>query len=538
MKRLWPAPLLLTALLAGGCASTSYLAKVNDEKITGTDLKDEFQRRHGGHQKFLMGESETRQFLNVVIDEKLLMQEAYRLDLESLPPIQTAVEDFASNRAADHLMKVEIEDRANPTPEQVREVWEKETTLFYQGRQIVTDTKQEADEIYMQLLFGADFDQLARACSIVPSWIQGGRLSWAGWGSMDPAWEKVVFALAPGETSEVFESPKGWEIFQLEQIQGAERPDFAQASKRIEGILKTRMLAQRKRELSEYLWKKYDAKQVLPYLGPQELVDAMAKAPDSPIATWKGGSLGVKEFVSGLDRKDFAGLPPGRYEAEMEKQLRQTVNAPLAVLEGRARGYEKIPSVEEATRQRQDELMERALYADYILKDVTVSDAEIQKYYDEHKTEFMTPEKRRVSQIVVPSQADAEAIEKEIAGGASFEALVSRSTDADSARKKGDLGWITAKDAKGEFESVFTLASDQVSAPIPSKFGFHLIKVTDIIPPKPMPFEEAKSQIKEKLLEHKKREQRNIWVQKLRQAGAIEINNAGITAFVKANSPS
>jgi parvulin-like peptidyl-prolyl isomerase len=538
MKNPWSAPLLLTALLATGCASTSYLAKVNDDKITGTDLKDEFQRKHGGHQKFLLGESETRQFLNVVIDEKLLMQESYRLDLESIPAIRKSIEEYASNRAADHLLKVEIEDKANPTPEQVKEVWETETTLFYQGRQIVSDTKREADEVYMKLLFGGDFEQLARACSIVPSWIQGGRLSWAGWGSMEPSWEKVVHSLAPGETSEVFEGQKGWEIFQLEQIEGAERPDFAQASKRIEGILKSRMLKQRKQELSDYLWTKYHAKQVLPHLGLRELADAMNKNPDGPIATWDGGSLSVKQFVSGLERKDFEGLPPGRAEGELEKQLRQTVNEPLTVLEARARGYEKIPSVEEATRVRQEDLMENALYADYITKDVAVSDSEIQAYYDAHKADFMTPEKRRVSQIVVPTKEDAEAIRKAIADGQAFESLVSRSTDADSAKKKGDLGWITAKDAKGEFDAVFTLAGDQVSAPIPSKFGFHLIKVTEIVPPKPMSFDQARPQIREKLIDQKKREQRKVWIQKLRQAATIEINNAGITAFVKANSPS
>ncbi len=539
MSRPARAVLLISTLFAGGCASTSYLAKINDEKITGTELKEEFTRRHGGHQKFLVaGEKEVNDFLNIVIDWRLLVQESYRLDLENLPEVRRAVAEYSDRKAADYLVKVEIDEKARPTPEQIREVWELETTRLYKARQIVVDTRAEAEGVHMQLLFGGDFETLARRCSIDASRIYGGRLPFVGWGAMDPAWERVVFSMGPGETSAVFATPEGWEIVELLSVEVVEKPYFAKASPRIEAILKKRTLEERKREFSEFLWTKYQARQTDVDLGPEGLHEAITKTPDAPLATWDGGRLTVKEFAQGLEWSRFAGLLPGRFRAEIELQRRQTVNGPLTVLEARARGYEKVPEVAEAVRRYQDDMMEGALYSDYILKGVTVTDEEARRYYEEHPSEFAAPEKRRVSHIVVPTREEAEAIRKEIAEGQRFEQLVARSTDVESAKRGGDLGWITKKDAKGEFEAVFSLAEAEVSAPIQSKYGFHLLHVTEIVPEQPLSFEEAKERVRAKLLEQKQREKRKLWVQRLREASRIEFNNAGIRAFVKANSAS
>lgn len=538
MRRIFSVPLLLSALLAGGCASTSYLAKVNDATITGADVQEEFTRRHGGHKKFLAGTREVTEFLNIMIDWRLLVQESYRLDLESQPEIKKSVEDYSARKSAEYLVKVEIEEKAKPTPEEVKRIWEQETIKLRQARQIVLDTRAEAEEVYLQLLYGGDFDTLARECSIAPSRVHGGKLPYVGWGAMDPAWEAAVFPLSPGETTGVFETPEGWQIVQLVAVDVVELPDFGRATSRIEAILKKRMTEQRRHDFSEYLWTKYHARRTIEDLGPENLHAVMTKTPDATIATWDGGSLKASDFLRGLDWNDFAGLFPGRFQVEMEKQLRQTVNAPLSVLEARARGYEKVPEVAQAVKRYQDDMVEMVLYVDYIAKGVTVTDEEVRAYYDAHRTEMAAPEKRRVAHIVVPTREEAEAIQKAIAEGEKFETLVARSTDIESAKKGGDLGWVTRQDAKGEFEAVFSMTEGEVSAPMQSKYGFHLVKVTEVVSGQPLDFDEAKDKIRKKLLEDKQREKRKVWVQRLRQESTIEINKAGINAFVKANEAS
>ena len=80
--------LFLTLL---GCTTatprTTYLAKVNQDLITFEDLKSEFKKRHGGHERFLTREVEIKKFLDRTIEHQLLLQEAYRLDLQDDPEI-------------------------------------------------------------------------------------------------------------------------------------------------------------------------------------------------------------------------------------------------------------------------------------------------------------------------------------------------------------------------------------------------------------------------------------------------------------------
>jgi len=536
MRFLRQAVLVLPLLLPAGCASTAYLAKVNDQPITGPELNQEFVRLHGGHAKFLGGESETRQFLDLVIDQDLLVQEAYRLELENIPAIESAVKEYEGRKASEYFVKVEILQKSSPTPEQVRGAWERETSELYLARQIVLDTRAEAETVYLQLLFGGDFDLLARQCSIAPSRVQGGRLPPIGWGTKDAAWEDAVFPLAPGETGAPFSTPEGWQIVELVSVEAVEKADFTKSTPRIQAILAKRMTEERRHEISDFLWKKYNVRQSDIGLDSDSLRAAVTKTPDATLVTWGGGRLTVKEFLSAVDWSALPADFPGRFEAQMEVQLRQIVNGPLVLLEARARGYEKVPEVAQAVRRYQEDLMERALYADYIFKGITVTDQEVRQYYDSHKADYIAPEKRRVAHIVVPTREEAEEIEKAIDEGEAFEKLVARSSDTESARKMGDLGWVTRKDAVGELEAVFSVEEGKVSKPIGSKYGYHVFLVRKIVTGEPYEFDEAKDRVRKRLTERKEREKRALWVQKLRETSKIEINNAGIRAFVKANA--
>ena len=530
----------LAALVAGvsACASPTYLARVNEQPVTGKDVKDEFTAAHSGHASFLASEVEVRKFLDLVVDDKLLVQEAYRLELDKQPDIRAAVDEYAGKLGSEYFVKKEIDEKGKATPEEIKAAWEANTSRVYRARQIVVDTRSEAESVYLELLRGADFEAEARACSISGSRIYGGNLPYLGWGALDPKWEEAVFPMQPGELSAPFETPDGWEIVQLVEIQGGERPELSKVMLRIDGILKRRKLAALKQATTEMLWTKYHVKKTDVDLGPEGLHEALSKTPDAKIASWDGGSLTFKDFSKEVDWNEVAGLLPGRFRSRMEVELRRQVNEPLARLEAKERHYEKVPEVADPVRRYQEGLMQRALYADFVLKKVTVTDADMKAWYDAHAKQLVEPEKRRVSQIVLASKDDAVAVRKEISdGGKPFEMMVTtKSTDTGSKSKMGDLGWVKKTDAKGEFESVFQLAEGEVSQPLESKFGWHLMKVNKIQPEKPLDYEEAKEQIRKAVLEQKQREARAVWVKKLRDDASIKISNSGIRAFVKENA--
>jgi peptidyl-prolyl cis-trans isomerase D len=125
---------------------------------------------------------------------------------------------------------------------------------------------------------------------------------------------------------------------------------------------------------------------------------------------------------------------------------------------------------------------------------IVVDDSELRRVYETREANFVTPEQRQVSHILLNLGVDAseeatrEAEEKlvdigrQIEAGASFEELAKQhSEDPGTARNGGALGFIGKGVMDPDFETAaFALDKDEVSKPVKSRFGLHLIKVTEI----------------------------------------------------------
>lgn len=107
--------------------------------------------------------------------------------------------------------------------------------------------------------------------------------------------------------------------------------------------------------------------------------------------------------------------------------------------------------------------------------DVEVTDEEIQTYYDQASKEL------NGRHILVADEATAnEVIEKLNAGGDFAKLATEYSSDTGSAAKGGDLGWFTVGTMVQPFnDAAYKLAKDEISAPVQSEFGFHIIQVLD-----------------------------------------------------------
>jgi len=86
----------------------------------------------------------------------------------------------------------------------------------------------------------------------------------------------------------------------------------------------------------------------------------------------------------------------------------------------------------------------------------------------------------RASHILVGSRTEADKLLNKLKAGAKFEDLARKHSTCPSGRKGGDLGYFKRGMMVREFETAaFTLGPGDVSTPIQTQFGFHLIKVVD-----------------------------------------------------------
>jgi peptidyl-prolyl cis-trans isomerase D len=128
----------------------------------------------------------------------------------------------------------------------------------------------------------------------------------------------------------------------------------------------------------------------------------------------------------------------------------------------------------------------------YTITDTTpISDAELQAYIAKHPDDFKRPAVAYVRFISVPrlpSAADSAAarahvarVRSELARGAKFEDVARReSSDSTSGQRGGDLGWMKRNDSSlvaPFMQAVRSLKPGQLSAPVPTQFGYHLIRI-------------------------------------------------------------
>lgn len=169
--------------------------------------------------------------------------------------------------------------------------------------------------------------------------------------------------------------------------------------------------------------------------------------------------------------------------------------------------YEQNPQAFSRPEQVSVEYLE--LSVDELASGVTLDESELRSYYDEHRNSYSKPEQRRASHILVTVDADADdaAVEearnraedlvKRIRAGESFADLAREySGDSGSAKEGGDLGLFGKGVMEPAFETAaFAMAEGEVSDPVRTDFGFHIIKVAEIKPGTTPSFEEIHEQL-------------------------------------------
>lgn len=510
------------------------VAAVNGDPITIRDLRSQFKNRHGGHAKFLGGEEELRTFLGIAIEDRLLLQEAYEIGLDSDPAVKIEADAFEDGKAADFFVTTEVEKKSVPTTEEIREVWQKYGDFLVQIREIGVRTRVEADEIRNGLLHGADVEKLARTCSLLKTRQRGG-LRMAGWGNGDPAREAVILALDAGDVSQVLEIDGGFEVLVVEGRVDAMRPEFETVREAIGAILGARKKEAREKAISAEVWQKYHAVVVTDTSLPAFRA-TFESNPETVVAKWDGGQLKAGQVMSRSELTSLADMLPAAARLQVESRIRATSNSLLFALEARARKLNEAPEVAGPSNDFREKLMLDALYGEHILKGFKLADGEVRAYYDEHKTDFSEPEKRLLAQILMPSESGAKAIEAQLAKGADFAQLAkSKSLDITTAPAGGELGWVAADHVPPTFKAVLQLGKGKVAKSVQTSAGWHLIRVNDIQPKRQLSFDESKERAATTVSELKKRELRKAWLTKLNAAAKIEINDAAIREFVKEN---
>jgi len=166
---------------------------------------------------------------------------------------------------------------------------------------------------------------------------------------------------------------------------------------------------------------------------------------------------------------------------------------------------------------------------------ITVSDADSKNYYDNNIDSFKQPEQVCASHILIKVDPEAEEskkaeagkkiekIQKKLKKGEDFGTLAKEFSTCPSSEKGGDLGCFGRGQMVKPFEeTAFSLKPGKASGIVETRFGYHLIKVTEKKPASTLTYAEVKDRLQQYLKQEKTQEELSVYVEKLKEKAKVE----------------
>lgn len=179
--------------------------------------------------------------------------------------------------------------------------------------------------------------------------------------------------------------------------------------------------------------------------------------------------------------------------------LRGMVSEKLIVTEAKKSGFDKSAEVKKRLEQLQNQVVMQAFMENKAKSLVT--DEQLKKAYDAKIVGLKDQEELKARHILVKEEDEAKKLSKEIKKGGDFDKLAKeKSIDKATGAKGGDLGWFTKDKMVPEFaDAAFKLKAGEVSEPVKSSFGWHIIKAEERRKVTPPSFEEMQESLRAEL---------------------------------------
>jgi peptidyl-prolyl cis-trans isomerase C len=256
---------------------------VGSKNIKKAELKEDIE-----HIRNEMGISDQemepgiRSIINTIVEKYLILEYGKKMDIEIsddelTSSIKELMKDYPEEAFKDMLLKgsvdydswkedfrrkMLIEKITQKAIGDVTPITFDETQTYYNShkgefrhlqrvrlRQIVVQTREEAEKILSRLAAGEDMGQLAEKYSITPEAKGGGMMGWIEKGELEEDVEDVIFSLPRGKRSDILKSPYGYHIFEVMDVRGEGYDSLPEVMKEIES-----RLTLQKKELSYSKW--------------------------------------------------------------------------------------------------------------------------------------------------------------------------------------------------------------------------------------------------------------------------------------------
>lgn len=531
-RNLYFALLIVLPSLAG-CASLSQkdtiLAVVDESPITEADLAYSLNVSHRREDLSSGNKLDLYGYIQKMIDDKLIADEAIRAGLDKLPSVQKDIDAFILRESIVRLHDEEILRKVSVTDEDVLSEYKK--NYFHFGR-IETESEADAQVLLDKLNAGADFGELAVTYSAAPSGQDRGEAI-ARRDRLVPSIREGLSGLRPGETSGILKAVDKYYVVKLFENKETDEL-FNKNKKRIENDLRK----QRQRELEEKTLQRFRDKtpitineKIFSEINLENEEDALKKWADdhTPLAEVGSMVITASEFVNAAFPK---GMKSAKASPKKDELLNRFINLKVIDNEALSRHYEMNTDLQAAVQRYMNVQLKKAYISKIVSSAIVVNEERLKDYYEKHKKDFSSPAAYKFQQMMLKNREEAEDALKSLRNGADFLWLARTKLPPDFEEDAIYAVWVKKGNLpKALNEVIDSLKVGDVS-PIFEKDGYYaIVRLVAKTEAATEDFEKVKEAVYKAYMEAQYKEKIEEFVFKLRETAKITIYDSALEAL-------
>ncbi len=546
----------LSFLLALGCGKREerVVAKIGDRTITIGMFEKAAETME---EKYLPAAADLegkKALLEVMIDKEIMALKALAAGYDKEKGFVTFWERYKGQYLVAAMENELVIKKVKVTEPEIKGYFDKMHNE-YSLSQIVLADENQARAVREQILAGAEFDEMARKYSLSHDGAAGGFIGPSNIGEMHHWVEEALFSMKEEDVSQPLATSTGYALIKVHRIRKiVPEKDIEWAGRRLRAIKEKQLIMELKKRIEKEVGLVIysDAVDIVynnlpPDINFADIIEGRVtyeNAPKLEIPEQYHGMIMAQYADSSYSLKDYMKIYstialPDRPRRERGKEHivesihRRLWDHVLPTYVQEKLKIQNVPEVAKGLAEKKEMFLVYSLYNDQIGKEVVVSDPEVRQYFDEHKAEILTPERRDFGVILVGSKEKAEEVAALAKRGDNWAKLAMKHSEDPSVKENGGRIGIHPRGRYVDYdETVFSLRKGQVSDPVQVPRGWAIVAVFDIIAPEMVPFTEAAQSIKNRLSEERAETLLKEKLKKWREGVTITVNEGNLNKAV------
>ena len=363
-----------------------------------------------------------------------------------------------------------------------------EEQLDQAARQLAFDLRGKIDskESFMKIAKEYSHDEVTAR--------RGGQIDWAPRGFYARPFDSLAFSAKVGDIVGPYQDKDGWQILYIDDYVAPGVPPF---NPQMYNYSKVRIQNEKARQASLAIFDTLFDEIKIEY--NEELYDSNVHLIEKPV--WAA-------VVNGTDTIDFGELSVGEQKIrelykvtnstpDMKKEMVQLMARRWVIVQtARQMGLDNLPDVVEKTANTYHYFARLIVESARGDPNWEPSEAELRQYYEANRDKYVVSKPLKVQQILVTDSSLAEFVKDQAGSGVDFLQLAEEFYTGEKSvrRDLADLGFIGPEDVSAEFfEAARAVRAGEVSDPVKTEYGYHVIKVLENR--WSVPFENARAEI-------------------------------------------